>query len=128
MKKYSKKRQEERKKEREGFPEFYQKHIQFIKDNKVCCQECDSRLKGDSSEVCHILPKGRFKSVSTNDLNIIYLCGWTSINNCHSKFDNGTNEDVKNMKIFCEIENKFLSLREIITESINYKVTDRYIK
>lgn len=128
MKKYSKKALEHRKKEREGFPLFFQKHIKNISVNRLCCEECGSRLFGDVSEVAHILPKQTFKSISTEDSNVIYLCGWKSPNNCHDKFDNGSNEKVKEMKIFEKICESYENLLPLIEEKINYKVTDRYTK
>lgn len=128
MKKYSKKALEKRKEERKDFPEFFRKHTEIISNGRKCCEECGSRLIGDVSEVAHILPKQTFKSVSTLDENVMYLCGWKSENNCHAKFDNGSNEEVQNMKIFDKVEETFRSLIFEITEKINWKVNDRYIK
>lgn len=126
MKRYSKKGLEKRKEERKDYPEFYQKHIQIIRDNNLCCQECGDRLKGNSSEVCHIIPKSTFKSVSTCDDNILYLCGMHSDNNCHSIFDGG-NEGLQKMKVFEIAQEKIKQLTEIITEKINYKFYDKWL-
>lgn len=126
MKKYTKKGWEKRKKEREGLPEFFKKHIEIIRDQGIRCEECGGRLQGDVSEVAHILPKQKFKSICTSDKNVVYLCGWKSDNNCHSKFDEGTNENVKKMNIFPKITERFRELEEIITEKYNYKLLDRY--
>jgi len=126
MKKYSAKSREKRIEERKDFPEFFQKHIQIIKDGKLSCEECGERLKGDVSEIAHILPKSKFKSISTNDLNVIYLCGMYSNNNCHHNFDNLTVEKVKQMNIFPKICEIFKELEPIITEQINYKIYDKY--
>ena len=52
--------------------------------------------------------------------------GWKSDNNCHSKFDEGSNEKVKKMNIFPKIVERFRELEEIITEKYNYKLLDRY--
>lgn len=126
MKRYTAKSLAKRQEERKGFPEFYSKHISFIKENKVCCAECGTRLIGDVSEVAHILDKGYFKSVSTNDDNIVYLCSWKSNNNCHSKFDNSSIEVFKDMLIYTFVCNKFTEIKDLVKEKINFKVRDRY--
>ena len=126
MKKYSKKGLEKRKEERKNFPEFFQRHIQNIKGGNLCCEECNDRLKGDVSEIAHVLPKSFFKSISTNDKNVLYLCGQWSSNQCHSKFDNSATEVVKQMRIYPKVQQIFQELKEEITETINYKTTDKY--
>jgi len=122
MKSYTEKSLNKRKEERKDFPDFYKKHIDIIKTNKECCKECGIRLLGDVSEVAHILNKSYFKSVSTNDDNIIYLCGWKQ-NNCHDKFDSGKE---KEMKVFSTAKEKFNILKEEVKEKINYKIWDKY--
>ena len=125
MKKYSKKGLEKRKAERECLPEFFKKHIEIAKTKY--CEECGEKLRGHVSEIAHVLPKSYFKSVSTNDLNVLYLCGmFCSGNNCHSKFDNSTQEKVKEMKIYSKVQEIFKQLEEEITEKINYKHRDLY--
>jgi hypothetical protein len=126
MKKYSSKGLEKRKEERKGFPEFFQRHIQYILDNKLCCEECGARLKGDVSEIAHILPKSTFKSVATNDNNVLYLCGMWSNSQCHSNYDNYPSAKVKEMKIFDKVSERFRILAEEITEKITYKIEERY--
>jgi len=126
IRKYSKKGLEKRKEERKDFPTFFQHHIQVIKDNNLCCEECGERLKGDVSEIAHVLPKSFFKSISTNDINVLYLCCRYSSNDCHSKFDNSATEEVKQMKIYPKVQKIFRLLKEEITETINYKTTDKY--
>lgn len=126
MKRYSIKGLEKRKEERKAFPEFFQRHIQNIRDSGLCCEECGVRLLGDVSEVAHILPKSTFKSISTLDKNVLYLCSWKSPNNCHSIFDEGSNERVKNMSIFTIVKDRYLELSLIVTEKLNWKVDDRY--
>lgn len=127
MRKYSKKSRERRKEERKDLPEFYQKHIQYIKENNIHCQECSIKLKGDVSEVAHVLPKSLFKSVMTNDNNVLYLCGqWQ--NNCHGNLDNSSNDKIKEMFIYPLVEEKFLKLENTVTEKINYKIYERYTK
>ncbi len=128
MKNYSKKGLEKRKEERKDFPEFFKKHIEIIWNGKLCCEECGDRLQGNSTEIAHILPKSTFKSISTEDKNVLYLCGLWSDNNCHYKYDNDSNDKVKQMKIFPKVIEIFEELKEVITEKINYKISDRYTK
>jgi len=124
IRKYSKKGLEKRKAEREGFPEFFQKHIEIARNSY--CEECGQRLTGDVSEIAHCLPKSYFKSVSTSDLNVLYLCGRFSANQCHSNYDNGAVEKVKQMKIYPKVKEIFQQLKPEITETINYKVYQKY--
>lgn len=126
LKKYNTKSLEKRKAERKDYPEFFNKHINIIKENKLSCKECGDRLIGDVSEIAHILPKQTFKSIATDDDNVIYLCSWKSKNNCHTLFDNGSLEHVHNMKIYPELLDKVKILLEKITEKINYKFYDRW--
>jgi len=123
---YSKKGWERRKEERKGFGEFFMKHVQVIKDTKSCCAECGETLKGDVSEIAHVLPKGYFKSVATNDKNVIYLCGQYSTNQCHTNFDNFPLKKVKEMLIYPEIIRIFAEIEDSITERIPYKVYEKY--
>ena len=126
MKRYSTKGLEKRKEERKAFPEFFQKHIQYIRDNSLCCEECGARLKGDVSEIAHILPKSTFKSIATNDDNVLYLCGMWSNSQCHSNYDNYPVAKVKEMKIFGKVSERFQILEQEITEKITYKIEERY--
>ena len=124
IKKYSQKALEKRKLERACLPEFFQKHIEIAKGK--CCEECGSKLKGNVSEIAHVIPKQYFKSVMCSDLNILYLCGLYSDNNCHSNYDNFAQEKVKEMNIFPKIQKVFKELEKTITEKINYKHRDLY--
>lgn len=126
LRKYTQKALEQRKEERKNFPEFFEKHVNNIIRNKEICRECGCRLKGNVSEVAHILPKQTFKSISTEDDNVVYLCSWQSENNCHSKFDDGNDEVVHNMKIYPYIQEKVKNLMEKITENINFKFYDTW--
>lgn len=121
MRKYSKKGLEKRKQEREGFEEFFKKHITIIKNEKKTCQECNCRLKGSVREVAHILPKQYFKSIATEDKNIIYLC-----EQHHNDYDNGSNESIKEMNIFNYVTKTFKELEQILTEKLNWKYYDRW--
>ena len=125
MRRYSKIGLERRQKEREGYSDFYLRHISKIKTENLRCEECNSKLIGNASEVAHVLPKNLYKSVATNDENVVYLCGFQSENNCHSKFDNSSNKDYWNMFVFELAKEKFNILKEITTEKITYKTIDR---
>lgn len=107
-------------------PEFFQKHVEIIKTTRAKCMECGCELKGTFDEVAHILPKQYFKSIATEDSNVFYLCAMYSENNCHGKYDNSSNEDIKKMKIFEDASKRFEDLQELITEKLNYKHYDRW--
>ena len=124
MKKYSKKGLERRKAERECLPKFFQKHTEIAKIKY--CEECGAKLKGNVSEIAHVLPKQYFKSVMCSDLNVLYLCGLYSSNNCHNNFDNFPQEKVKQMIIYPKVQDIFKQLEEGITENINYKHRELY--
>lgn len=104
-----------------GYKEFFDKHISIIKSENHICKECKGKLIGTYSEVCHILPKSYFKSIAKEDSNIIYLC-----QECHTNYDNWSNDKIKEMNIFEEISNSFEQLRDKIEEKINYKHNDRW--
>lgn len=125
IKKYSKKGLEKRKEERACLSEFFIRHVEKIKKEKLCCANCGTRLIGDVSEVAHILPKQYFKSVMCSDENVNYLCSWKSKNNCHSKYD-GTNEQLQSLNIFAEEKLKIEELLEKVTENYNWKILERW--
>jgi len=124
--KYSKKGLEKRKADREGYAEFFQKHIQIIKNNKCLCEECGDKLIGHVSEIAHVLPKSYFKSLATNDDNVIYLCGMYTLSQCHTNFDNQPVEKVKQMIIYPKVMRIFAELESTITEKITYKHYEKY--
>jgi len=124
VKKYSKKGLEKRKAERGCLSEFFTRHVEIAKN--MYCEECGARLRGDVSEIAHILPKQYFKSVMCSDENVLYMCGMFSSNNCHSNFDNFPQEKVKQMKIFPKVQEVFKQLEGEITEKINYKHRELY--
>ena len=126
IRKYSKKGLEKRKSERECLPEFFKKHIEIARGK--CCEECGNKLKGNVSEIAHVLPKSYFKSVMCNDLNVLYLCGMYSEKQCHSNYDTWSAEKVKEMNIFTKVELIFKELEKEIIEKINYKVYERYTR
>lgn len=124
MRKYSKKGLEKRKEERQCLPEFFQRHIEIAKIK--FCEECGAKLIGNVSEIAHVLPKQYFKSVMCSDLNVLYLCGMYSQSQCHTNFDNFPQEKIKQMKIFPKVQEIFEELKQEITETLNYKLTERY--
>ena len=126
--KYSKKGWDKRKEDRAGYAEFFQKHVKVIKDTQACCEECGTRLRGHVSEVAHILPKSLFKSIATNDDNVIYLCGMYSSNECHNEFDDSKLKVFQNMLVFNKISSIFAMLENIVIEKIPYKIYERYSK
>lgn len=121
MKKYSKKGWEKRKEERKGYAEFFERHIKKIKKERLCCEECGERLKGNHSEISHILPKQYFKSIATDDENVMYLC-----KKHHNFYDDRSNEEIHKMQIFSKVQNRFESLQDKITEKLNWKHFDRW--
>lgn len=125
MKKYSKKGLEKRKAERECLSEFFTRHVEKIKTEKLCCANCGERLKGDVSEVAHRLPKSTFKSVQCDDENAVYLGGRFSSCGCHSLYD-GSNEQLQSLSIFSAEKEIIKKLLEKVTEKYNYKLTDRW--
>lgn len=125
IRKYSKKGLEKRKAERDCLSEFFIRHIQIIKAEKRCCENCGERLKGDVSEVAHRLPKSTFKSIQCSDDNAVYLGGRFSSCGCHNLYD-GTNEQLQTMQIFGEEKLKIKALLERVTEKYNWKLLDRW--
>ena len=123
---YSKKGWEKRKKDREGYKEFFINCVEKIKKENLCCKECGESLKGHVSEVAHILPKSYFKSIATNKKNWIPLCGSFSSNQCHTNFDNFPEKKFKKMLCYKYICGIFVELEKEITEKIPYKIYDKY--
>lgn len=79
IKKQTQKNKIKRKDERSNFPAYYQYHIPRVSK----CENCDKPiLKPNVSNVCHIIPKGKFKSVGSILDNYLYMCL-----SCHSKYD-----------------------------------------
>lgn len=124
IKKYSQKALNKRKLERKCLPDFFKKHIEIARGK--CCEECGTKLQGHVSEIAHVIPKQYFKSAMCLDLNVLYLCGMFSSNQCHSNYDNFSQEKVKEMEIYSKVKGVFKELEETITEKINYKHRDLY--
>ena len=126
MKQYSKKGLEKRKAERECLSEFFIRHVNKIKTEKLHCANCEEKLKGDVSEVAHRLPKSTFKSIQCDDDNVVYLGGRFSSCGCHSLYD-GTNEQLQSLNIFSAEKEIVEELLEKVTEKYNWKLLDRWL-
>ena len=126
MKKYSKKGLERRKAERECLSEFFIRHVEKIKAERLHCANCEEKLKGDVSEVAHRLPKSTFKSIQCDDDNVVYLGGRFSSCGCHSLYD-GTNEQLQSLNIFSAEKEIVKELLEKVTEKYNWKILERWI-
>lgn len=113
IKKQTEKNKQKRKEERADYPEFFKKHIEYIKENNVHCCECGDRLRGDVSEVCHIIRKSTNPELAVLDSNILYLCGMHSENQCHSRFDSSLSNREK-MKCFSQAVLQFNTFRDKI--------------
>ena len=125
MKRYSKKGLEKRKAERECLSEFFIRHVNKIKTEKLHCANCEEQLKGDVSEVAHRLPKSTFKSIQCDDDNVVYLGGRFSSCGCHALYD-GTNEQLQSLNIFSAEKEIVKELLEKVTEKYNWKILDRW--
>ena len=126
MKRYSKKGLEKRKAERGCLSEFFIRHVNKIKTEKLHCANCKEKLKGDVSEVAHRLPKSTFKSIQCDDDNVVYLGGRFSSCGCHSLYD-GTNEQLQSLNIFSAEKEVVKELLEKVTEKYNWKLLDRWL-
>jgi hypothetical protein len=102
------------------------KHVDIIKKEKRCCENCGEQLKGDVSEVAHRLAKSTFKSIQCDDENVVYLGGRFSNCQCHSKYD-GTNEQLQSLSFFAAEKIKVEELLEKVTEKYNWKLLDRWL-
>jgi len=72
--------------DRQGYGDFFAKHVSIIQSQGKVCQECGARLQGLTGEVAHILSKSKSPEVATEDANVLYLCFYG--NSCHNQFDN----------------------------------------
>mgnify|MGYP002738166452 CR=1 FL=1 len=94
---------------------FFERHIKQIEKLGSVCAECGCGIKTPSSKnVAHILKKSIFKSVATEDLNILYLC-WQH----HSDFDS-TFEKAKKMRIWAAAVGRVSQFRFLIKERHKY--------
>lgn len=125
LKKFNPKAREERSESRSCLEDFYIRHIERISATKPKCLNCGVVLLGHVSEVAHILPKSKYKSVQCDDDNVVDLCGFLQ-NNCHGKFDNSPKEIVASMKCFPYIVEKLELIKPRVEETIHLKILERY--
>lgn len=103
---------------RSGYSDFFKKHIDYIIENHCTCAECGDRLKGNVSEVAHILSKRHNPEIATEDDNVIYLCGLFSENRCHDHFDRSITHRA-DMDCYLETKRKVQSLKDKIINKTN---------
>lgn len=104
-----------RKEAREGFAEFFMKHVTIIQEQGKTCANCGDRLRGHVSEVAHVLAKTATASpeVATNDDNVIYMCGMFSKNQCHAEFDKALSTRVL-MPVFTLAKERYEKLKPFL--------------
>lgn len=98
-----------RQQQREGYGEFFSKHIKIIQEHRKTCQECGAPLQGLTGEVCHILSKSKSPEVAKEDDNILYLCFYG--NSCHAQFDNSLSMR-ESMNVFSLAVEKYKLFKE----------------
>lgn len=120
LKPFNEKRREKRKKEREDLPDFFQDSIEELKDKPVCAN-CGCSINVNylpHTNIAHILPKSRYKSVMSNKYNFILLCSFKDNedgSSCHYHFDNNIN-DIPLMPCFKEAKRKFNLFKDEVKE------------
>jgi len=123
------KTKEKRKANREGFGDFFIKHIQTIQEGNLSCQECGKRITSpNASNVAHILGKSKHLEVATNDLNVLYLCGMFSDNQCHSKFDSSMSNR-ESMNVFSLAFERYKLIKHLVIKgSSETRLFDKYLE
>lgn len=97
--------------------EFFIEHVEYITE----CENCGYNLQRTRSgkNVAHILPKRIFKSVATNDENIIYLCSTFDRSDgktgCHEMFDSSW-EKAKSMPVWEIAKERVARIKEQVKE------------
>lgn len=124
MKKYNKKSLERRREGRVGYKEFYEEQVKLCRGKR--CMSCSRKLRGDVSEIAHILPKSIFKSIATNPLSVLFLCSNKiyGSDGCHDKYDRSW-EDAKSMPIWVVVIERYNLLKEEIKE-YNWKILNHF--
>lgn len=134
---YAKKTQENKSKtpktnsvEKSNLSPFFSYHISRIEKNNIC-QICQCKITPSHFHVAHILPKSKYKSVSNNLDNALYLC--TSIlggNGCHETFDNNQNdiEFLSELNIIEDVLFKFNKIKKFLTDIEKSKVEYRTLE
>ena len=96
-----------RKDERKDFPLYYQYHIPRV----TKCENCEAVIfSPNTSNICHIIPKGKFKSVGSHLDNYLYMCL-----SCHSEYD-GSWSKAMAMKIWPLAIKRFSKFEKFIQE------------
>lgn len=119
LKKFTEKSKEKRLEERKDFPKFFQDAIEKLKLNPVC-QNCGGKINANYEPawgVCHLLSKGKYKSVATHPDNYVFLCSSKdpNTNYCHEDFD-GNIKDRPNMPVYPIAKEKYLKFRDQVLE------------
>ena len=96
--------QEARKEQRKDYPEFFQKMCEIARVS--VCEECGTRLRGNSTEVAHILSKSTSPEVAVDPTNILFLCS-----DHHTQFDRNL-ETRSRMKANLEAIQRYKLLQE----------------
>lgn len=121
----SKKAQERREAQREGYTEFYEKHVRNARKVRLC-ENCGTRLRGHISEIAHILPKNLFKSVATNDDNVLYLgSGMFSNCSCHDDYDYSWSK-AKEMPVWELAKKRFNLFKDEIQETRAFTILNHF--
>lgn len=97
---------------------YFNERVGFIVNEGLVCEECGDKLKGNISEVAHIISKSKNPEVEANKYNVMYLCGVHSNNSCHSKFDQSL-EKRRTMKCFDKALDKFKCFEDKIINNTN---------
>lgn len=118
IKAITKKKQVEKQEQKEKRNVYFDYHIKNIKNNSICCEECGDKLKGDISEIAHIISKSKNPEVEDIKDNIVYLCGVNSDNQCHSKFDQSLNKR-ETMSVFSKAVKRFNLFKDKIVNTTN---------
>jgi len=114
IKKQSEANKKKRSYERAGFGEFFQRMIQRVIDEKICCENCQKPLYNpDSSVVAHILSKSKHLEVAIEDNNVVFLCGIYSDSQCHSKFDSSLSTR-KTLSVFKIAAERLKTIKHLI--------------
>lgn len=109
------------KEKRESYSEFFDKMIELLKVQKVC-ENCGKPINVGylaHHNIAHILSKQRYKSVATNQHNILFLCSAKDgAEACHDKFDSSIKDRV-NMPVFALAKKRIDLIRNEIEEKGN---------
>jgi len=117
---------------KKGRGDFFGMMIRRLSENPYC-ENCgcviDYGYMGHSN-IAHILSKGRYKSVSVEPLNILFLCAGKNDRehlNCHHKFDN----DIKNrplMPVFGVVKERYEKFKHKVKEQgVEREIIDRHV-